>query len=97
MQHASVCGIELCLHSSTQQGLCRFLLLLAAYLLLQQVAVESWSPEELDYSLLEGKWLLQYTTAVDVVSSHFALGSCNKKSSVVYYILASENAGTGKF
>lgn len=33
-----------------------------------QVSVESFSPECLDYSLLEGKWLLVYTDAVDVVS-----------------------------
>lgn len=32
-----------------------------------QVAVEALSPAELDYSLLEGKWLLVYTTAADVV------------------------------
>jgi hypothetical protein len=34
-----------------------------------QVGVEAFSPAELDYSLLEGKWLLQYTDALDVVSS----------------------------
>lgn len=33
-----------------------------------QVAVEACAPAELDYSLLEGKWLLEYTTAADVVS-----------------------------
>jgi hypothetical protein len=33
-----------------------------------QVSVEAFSPAELDYSLLEGKWLLQYTDALDVVS-----------------------------
>lgn len=32
-----------------------------------QVAVEACSPMDLDYNLLEGKWLLQYTTAADVV------------------------------
>jgi hypothetical protein len=32
------------------------------------VAVEAFAPEELDYSQLEGCWLLRYTTAVDVVS-----------------------------
>lgn len=34
-----------------------------------QVSVEALSPAELDYSLLEGKWLLQYTDALDVVST----------------------------
>jgi len=63
------CSRPLAAHSTAP---CVSLLLLATYLLQQQVAVESWSPEELDYSLLEGKWLLQYTTAVDVVSQqHF--------------------------
>eukprot|EP00879_Flechtneria_rotunda_P014136 GHRR01014768.1.p1 GENE.GHRR01014768.1~~GHRR01014768.1.p1 ORF type:complete len:294 (+),score=42.18 GHRR01014768.1:240-1121(+) len=32
-----------------------------------QVAVEALCPPELDYSLLEGKWLLRYTTAADVI------------------------------
>jgi hypothetical protein len=35
-----------------------------------QVGVEAFSPAELDYGLLEGKWLLQYTDALDVVSRH---------------------------
>jgi hypothetical protein len=30
--------------------------------------VESFAGSELDYRLLEGKWLLQFTTAPDVVS-----------------------------
>lgn len=33
-----------------------------------QVALEACCPAELNYSLLEGKWVLQYTTAADVVS-----------------------------
>eukprot|EP00775_Hariotina_reticulata_P013356 gene13356-13484_t len=32
-----------------------------------QVAVESFAGSNLDYRLLEGKWLLQYTTAPDVL------------------------------
>eukprot|EP00883_Tetradesmus_obliquus_P014590 jgi/Sobl393_1/7657/SZX78179.1 len=32
-----------------------------------QVAVEALSPAELTYDLLEGKWLLMYTTAADVL------------------------------
>lgn len=48
-----------------------------------QVSVEALSPAELDYTLLEGKWLLQYTDALDVVSTQHlaseqaaALSSC---------------------
>eukprot|EP00879_Flechtneria_rotunda_P025897 GHRR01027553.1.p1 GENE.GHRR01027553.1~~GHRR01027553.1.p1 ORF type:complete len:189 (+),score=38.75 GHRR01027553.1:240-806(+) len=36
-----------------------------------QVAVEALCPPELDYSLLEGKWLLRHTTAADVVSAGY--------------------------
>lgn len=38
-----------------------------------QVSVEAFSPAELDYGLLEGKWLLQYTDALDVVRRHATL------------------------
>jgi hypothetical protein len=34
-----------------------------------QVAVEALSGPELDHSLLEGKWRLDYTSAADVVSA----------------------------
>lgn len=42
-----------------------------------QVSVEAFSPAELDYGLLEGKWLLQYTDALDVVRRH-ARSSCSQ-------------------
>jgi hypothetical protein len=47
------------------------------------VTVESFSPAELDYSLLEGKWLLQYTDALDVVSQVSARQPSKSSTAVV--------------
>lgn len=47
-----------------------------------QVSVEAFSPAELDYGLLEGKWLLHYTDALDVVRRH-ARSSCSRLSEFV--------------
>lgn len=52
-----------------------------------QVAVEALSPSELDYSLLEGKWRLLYTTAADVVSRAWGIYSATANAAQHLHVL----------